>query len=64
MKWYTKTGGAKFKVYADFDFDLGQNKVDKSPVHYYLKIKALPVARLEFLKMNLGLPKANLKEEC
>ena len=64
VKWYTKTGGAKFKVYADFDFDLGQNKVDKNLVHYDLKTKTLPVARLKFLKMKLGLPKANFKEEC
>ena len=26
--------------------------------------KALPKARLEFLRMKLGLSKANLKEEC
>ena len=29
-----------------------------------LMTKALPLARLEFLKMKLGLYKANLKEEC
>ena len=61
-KWYMKTGGATFE--GNPDGYLGQNKVDKSLVHYDLKTKALPVARLEFLKMKLGLTKANLKEEC
>ena len=62
VKWYTKTRGAKFEVYVDFD--LGQNRVDENPVQHDLMTKALPVARLEFLKMKLGLPKANLKEKC
>ena len=57
-----KTEGATFE--GNPDGDLGQNRVDKSLVHYDLKTKALPVARLEFLKMKLGLPKSNLKEEC
>ena len=61
-KWYMKIGGATFK--RNHYGYLGQNRVDKSLVHYDLKTKALPVARLEFLKMKLGLPKANLKEEC
>ena len=60
-KWYMKTGGATFE--GNLDGDLGQNRVDKSLVHHDLKTKALPVARLEFLKMKLGLLKANLKKE-
>ena len=61
-KWYMKIGGATFE--GNPVGDLGQNRLDKSLVHHDLKTKALPVARLEFLKMKLGLPKANLKEEC
>jgi hypothetical protein len=62
VKWYTKTRGAKFEVYAVFD--LGQNRVDENPVQHDVITKALPLARLEFLKMKLGISKANLKEEC
>ena len=32
VKWYTKTGWAKFEVYVDFD--LGQNTVDENPVQH------------------------------
>ena len=62
VKQYTKTGEAKFEVYADFD--LGQNRVDENPVQHDLMTKTLSIARLEFLKMKLGLLKANLNEEC
>ena len=62
VKWYTKTGGAKFEVYADFD--LGQNRVDENPAQLDVMTMTLPLARLEFLKMKLGMSKANLKEEC
>ena len=61
-EWYMKTGGATFE--GNPDGDLGQNKADISLVHHDLKTKIIPVASLEFLKMKLGLPKANLKEEC
>ena len=47
-KWYMKTGGAIIE--GNPDGYLGQNRVDKSLVHYDLKTKALPVARLEFLR--------------
>ena len=62
MKWYTKTGGAKFEVYADFD--LRQNRVDENPAQLDVMTMTLSLTRLEFLKMNLGMSKANLKEEC
>ena len=61
-EWYMKTGGATFE--GNPDGDLGQNRADKILVHHDLKTKVIPVASLEFLKMKLGLPKANLKEEC
>ena len=57
-----KTRGATFE--GNPNGYLGQNRVDKNLIHYDLKTKALSVARLEFLKMKLGLPKANLKKEC
>ena len=67
------TGGATFE--GNFDVDLEQKQIsncdskstitiDENPVQHDLMTKALPVARLEFLKMKLGLPKANLKKEC
>ena len=52
VKWYMKTGGATFE--GNHDGDLGQNRVDKKLVQHDLMTKALPVARLEFLKMKLG----------
>ena len=59
-KWYTR--GAKFKGCAIFD--LGQNRVDENPAQLDVMTMTLPLARLEFLKMKLGMSKANLKEEC
>ena len=67
------TGGATFE--GNFDVDLEQKQIsncdsksaitiNENPVQHDLKTKALPVARLEFLKMKLGISKANLKEEC
>uniref|UniRef100_A0A6N2LLD4 RRM domain-containing protein n=1 Tax=Salix viminalis TaxID=40686 RepID=A0A6N2LLD4_SALVM len=61
-EWYMKTGGATCE--GNPDGDVGQNRADISLVHHDLKTKIIPVASLEFLKMKLGLPKANLKEEC
>ena len=55
-KWYTR--GAKFKGCAIFD--LGQNRVDENQVQHDVMTKALPPTRLEFLKMKLGMSKANL----